>query len=179
MSENALDRLLNSDTRNQKEAKHESIEDQLNDAVASDDDFIIDGMSTSAKNALYEKVKEEEQKKKPRPVSLDDIDEKEDIITVDRPDDKPISEKDEKAISNIMEDTEDLIETQPKKSKRGRKPKNMEEQKDSKNKYDSIINQLSTMAIDDLIKSSYKFRDFSKADSKLILEYILTKLKGE
>lgn len=148
MAQNAIDRLFASEQKTNDYTVDEMLEE--------DDDMFLEGMSDESKSALYGRVT-------PKP----QVEE-----TVEKTQELPIQqEEDEK----IEEDNEPVEEV---KRGRGRPRKETVEQSTTQqdNDVSIIMDALCMSVIEDLSRENYKFMNFTKEQTMVILNYMKKKL---
>ena len=149
-----------------------------------------------------EKVEfKEEVKEQPKPATQPTVEkvtvaetssqDDDDVTFIERPAEKPISAEEMTQLNESQDDdvADELVQVT--KSKRGRKPKVKQDQIEMKeNKamekqvslptgVGTIMHVLGVTMLQDLLKANYKFREFGKEDTALIIKYLLTQLEGE
>lgn len=147
-AQNAIDRLFASEQKTNDYTVDEMLEE--------DDDMFLEGMSDESKTALYGRVV-------PKP----HVEE-----TVEKTQELPIQQEEE----NIEEDNEEPVEEV--KRGRGRPRKETVEQPtvQQDNDVSIIMDALCMSVIEDLTKENYKFMNFTKEQTMVILNYMRKKL---
>jgi hypothetical protein len=147
-AQNAIDRLFASEQKTNDYTVDEMLEE--------DDDMFLEGMSDESKSALYGRVTP-----KPR---VEEVTEKTQEL--------PIQQEEE----NIEEDNEEPVEEV--KRGRGRPRKETVEQPtvQQDNDVSIIMDALCMSVIEDLTKENYKFMNFTKEQTMVILNYMKKKL---
>ena len=147
-AQNAIDRLFASEQKTNDYTVDEMLEE--------DDDMFLDGMSDESKSALYGRVT-------PKP-QVEEVTEKTQEL--------PIQQEEE----NIEEDNEEPVEEV--KRGRGRPRKETVEQPtvQQDNDVSIIMDALCMSVIEDLTKENYKFMNFTKEQTMVILNYMKKKL---
>lgn len=146
-AQNAIDRLFASEQKTNDYTVDEMLEE--------DDDMFLEGMSDESKTALYGRVV-------PKP-HVEEVEETQEL---------PIQQEEE----NIEEDNEEPVEEV--KRGRGRPRKETVEQSTPQqdNEVSIIMDALCMSVIEDLIKENYKFMNFTKEQTMVILNYMRKKL---
>ena len=149
-AQNAIDRLFASEQKTNDYTVDEMLEE--------DDDMFLEGMSEESKTALYGRVV-------PKP----HVEEK-----VEKTQELPIQQDEEE---NIEEDNEEPVEEV--KRGRGRPRKETVEQSTPQqdNDVSIIMDALCMSVIEDLTKENYKFMNFTKEQTMVILNYMKKKLE--
>lgn len=147
-AQNAIDRLFASEQKTNDYTVDEMLEE--------DDDMFLEGMSDESKSALYGRVT-------PKP-QVEEVTEKTQEL--------PIQQEEE----NIEEDDEEPVEEV--KRGRGRPRKETVEQPTPQqdNDVSIIMDALCMSVIEDLTKENYKFMNFTKEQTMVILNYMKKKL---
>lgn len=147
-AQNAIDRLFASEQKTNDYTVDEMLEE--------DDDMFLEGMSEESKTALYGRVT-------PKP-QVEEVTEKTQEL--------PIQQEEE----NIEEDNEEPVEEV--KRGRGRPRKETVEQPtvQQDNDVSIIMDALCMSVIEDLTKENYKFMNFTKEQTMVILNYMRKKL---
>lgn len=147
-AQNAIDRLFASEQKTNDYTVDEMLEE--------DDDMFLDGMSDESKSALYGRVT-------PKP-QVEEVTEKTQEL--------PIQQEEE----NIEEDNEEPVEEV--KRGRGRPRKETVEQPtvQQDNDVSIIMDALCMSVIEDLTRENYKFMNFTKEQTMVILNYMKKKL---
>lgn len=147
-AQNAIDRLFASEQKTNDYTVDEMLEE--------DDDMFLEGMSDESKSALYGRVT-----LKPR---VEEVTEKTQEL--------PIQQEEE----NIEEDNEEPVEEV--KRGRGRPRKETVEQPtvQQDNDVSIIMDALCMSVIEDLTRENYKFMNFTKEQTMVILNYMRKKL---
>jgi hypothetical protein len=147
-AQNAIDRLFASEQKTNDYTVDEMLEE--------DDDMFLDGMSDESKSALYGRVT-------PKP-QVEEVTEKTQEL--------PIQQEEE----NIEEDNEEPVEEV--KRGRGRPRKETVEQSTPQqdNDVSIIMDALCMSVIEDLTRENYKFMNFTKEQTIVILNYMKKKL---
>ena len=147
-AQNAIDRLFTSEQKTNDYTVDEMLEE--------DDDMFLEGMSDESKNALYGRVT-------PKP-HVEEVTEKTQEL--------PIQQEEE----NIEEDNDEPVEEV--KRGRGRPRKETVEQPtvQQDNDVSIIMDALCMSVIEDLTKENYKFMNFTKEQTMVILNYMRKKL---
>lgn len=147
-AQNAIDRLFASEQKTNDYTVDEMLEE--------DDDMFLEGMSDESKSALYGRVT-------PKP-QVEEVTEKTQEL--------PIQQEEE----NIEEDNEEPVEEV--KRGRGRPRKETVEQPtvQQDNNVSIIMDALCMSVIEDLTKENYKFMNFTKEQTMVILNYMKKKL---
>jgi hypothetical protein len=147
-AQNAIDRLFASEQKTNDYTVDEMLEE--------DDDMFLEGMSDESKSALYGRVT-------PKP-QVEEVTEKTQEL--------PIQQEEE----NIEEDNEEPVEEV--KRGRGRPRKETVEQSTPQqdNDVSIIMDALCMSVIEDLTKENYKFMNFTKEQTMVILNYMKKKL---
>ena len=147
-AQNAIDRLFASEQKTNDYTVDEMLEE--------DDDMFLEGMSDESKSALYGRVT-------PKP-QVEEVTEKTQEL--------PIQQEEE----NIEEDNEEPVEEV--KRGRGRPRKETVEQPtvQQDNDVSIIMDALCMSVIEDLTKENYKFMNFTKEQTMVILNYMKNKL---
>lgn len=147
-AQNAIDRLFASEQKTNDYTVDEMLEE--------DDDMFLEGMSDESKSALYGRVT-------PKP-QVEEVTEKTQEL--------PIQQEEE----NIEEDNEEPVEEV--KRGRGRPRKETVEQPtvQQDNDVSIIMDALCMSVIEDLTKENYKFMNFTKEQTMVILNYMKKKL---
>ena len=147
-AQNAIDRLFASEQKTNDYTVDEMLEE--------DDDMFLEGMSDESKTALYGRVV-------PKP-HVEEV--------VEKTQELPIQQEEE----NIEEDNEEPIEEV--KRGRGRPRKETVEQStiQQDNDVSIIMDALCMSVIEDLSKENYKFMNFTKEQTMVILNYMKKKL---
>ena len=146
-AQNAIDRLFASEQKTNDYTVDEMLEE--------DDDMFLEGMSDESKTALYGRVV-------PKPH----------VEEVEKTQELPIQQEEE----SIEEDNEEPVEEV--KRGRGRPRKETVEQSTPQqdNEVSIIMDALCMSVIEDLIKENYKFMNFTKEQTMVILNYMRKKL---
>ena len=146
-AQNAIDRLFASEQKTNDYTVDEMLEE--------DDDMFLEGMSDESKSALYGRVT-------PKP-QVEEV--------VEKTQELPIQQEEEE----IEEDNEPVEEV---KRGRGRPRKETVEQPtvQQDNDVSIIMDALCMSVIEDLIKENYKFMNFTKEQTMVILNYMKKKL---
>lgn len=146
-AQNAIDRLFASEQKTNDYTVDEMLEE--------DDDMFLEGMSDESKTALYGRVT-------PKP-QVEEVTEKTQEL--------PIQQEEE----NIEEDNEPVEEV---KRGRGRPRKETVEQPtvQQDNDVSIIMDALCMSVIEDLTRENYKFMNFTKEQTMVILNYMKKKL---
>ena len=147
-AQNAIDRLF---------ASEQKINDYtVDEMLEEDDDMFLEGMSDESKSALYGRVT-------PKP-QVEEVTEKTQEL--------PIQQEGE----NIEEDNEEPVEEV--KRGRGRPRKETVEQPtvQQDNDVSIIMDALCMSVIEDLTRENYKFMNFTKEQTMVILNYMRKKL---
>lgn len=147
-AQNAIDRLFASEQKTNDYTVDEMLEE--------DDDMFLEGMSDESKTALYGRVV-------PKP-HVEEVTEKTQEL--------PIQQEEE----NIEEDNEEPVEEV--KRGRGRPRKETVEQPtvQQDNDVSIIMDALCMSVIEDLTRENYKFMNFTKEQTMVILNYMRKKL---
>lgn len=147
-AQNAIDRLFASEQKTNDYTVEEMLEE--------DDDMFLEGMSDESKSALYGRVT-------PKP-QVEEVTEKTQEL--------PIQQEEE----NIEEDNEEPVEEV--KRGRGRPRKETVEQPtvQQDNDVSIIMDALCMSVIEDLTRENYKFMNFTKEQTMVILNYMKKKL---
>lgn len=147
-AQNAIDRLFASEQKTNDYTVDEMLEE--------DDDMFLEGMSEESKTALYGRVT-------PKP-QVEEVTEKTQEL--------PIQQEEE----NIEEDNEEPVEEV--KRGRGRPRKETVEQPtvQQDNDVSIIMDALCMSVIEDLTRENYKFMNFTKEQTMVILNYMKKKL---
>lgn len=147
-AQNAIDRLFASEQKTNDYTVDEMLEE--------DDDMFLEGMSDESKSALYGRVT-------PKP-QVEEVTEK--------PQELPIQQEEE----NIEEDNDEPVEEV--KRGRGRPRKETVEQPtvQQDNDVSIIMDALCMSVIEDLTRENYKFMNFTKEQTMVILNYMRKKL---
>lgn len=147
-AQNAIDRLFASEQKTNDYTVDEMLED--------DDDMFLEGMSDESKSALYGRVV-------PKP-HVEEV--------VEKTQELPVQQEEE----NIEEDNEEPVEEV--KRGRGRPRKETVEQPtvQQDNDVSIIMDALCMSVIEDLTKENYKFMNFTKEQTMVILNYMKKKL---
>jgi hypothetical protein len=147
-AQNAIDRLFASEQKTNDYTVDEMLEE--------DDDMFLEGMSDESKSALYGRVT-------PKP-QVEEVTEKTQEL--------PIQQEEE----NIEEDNEEPVEEV--KRGRGRPRKETVEQPtvQQDNDVSIIMDALCMSVIEDLTRENYKFMNFTKEQTMVILNYMRKKL---
>lgn len=147
-AQNAIDRLFASEQKTNDYTVDEMLEE--------DDDMFLEGMSDESKSALYGRVT-------PKP-QVEEVTEKTQEL--------PIQQEEE----NIEEDNEEPVEEV--KRGRGRPRKETVEQSTPQqdNDVSIIMDALCMSVIEDLTRENYKFMNFTKEQTMVILNYMRKKL---
>ena len=147
-AQNAIDRLFASEQKTNDYTVDEMLEE--------DDDMFLEGMSDESKSAFYGRVT-------PKP-QVEEVTEKTQEL--------PIQQEEE----NIEEDNEEPVEEV--KRGRGRPRKETVEQSTPQqdNDVSIIMDALCMSVIEDLTKENYKFMNFTKEQTMVILNYMKKKL---
>ena len=147
-AQNAIDRLFASEQKTNDYTVDEMLEE--------DDDMFLEGMSDESKNALYGRVV-------PKP-HVEEV--------VEKTQELPIQQEEE----NIEEDNDEPVEEV--KRGRGRPRKETVEQSTPQqdNDVSIIMDALCMSVIEDLTKENYKFMNFTKEQTMVILNYMKKKL---
>lgn len=147
-AQNAIDRLFASEQKTNDYTVDEMLEE--------DDDMFLEGMSDESKSALYGRVT-------PKP-QVEEVTEKTQEL--------PIQQEEE----NIEEDNEEPVEEV--KRGRGRPRKETVEQSTPQqdNDVSIIMDALCMSVIEDLTRENYKFMNFTKEQTMVILNYMKKKL---
>ena len=146
-AQNAIDRLFASEQKTNDYTVDEMLED--------DDDMFLEGMSDESKSALYGRVV-------PKPH----------VEEVEKTQELPVQQEEE----SIEEDNEEPVEGV--KRGRGRPRKETVEQSTPQQDNDVaiIMDALCMSVIEDLTKENYKFMNFTKEQTMVILNYMKKKL---
>jgi hypothetical protein len=146
-AQNAIDRLFASEQKTNDYTVDEMLEE--------DDDMFLEGMSDESKTALYGRVT-------PKPQ----------VEEVEKIQELPIQQEEE----NIEEDNEEPVEEV--KRGRGRPRKETVEQPtvQQDNDVSIIMDALCMSVIEDLTRENYKFMNFTKEQTMVILNYMRKKL---
>lgn len=146
-AQNAIDRLFASEQKTNDYTVDEMLEE--------DDDMFLEGMSDESKSALYGRVT-------PKPQ----------VEEVEKTQELPIQQDEEE---NIEEDNEPVEEV---KRGRGRPRKETVEQPavQQDNDVSIIMDALCMSVIEDLTRENYKFMNFTKEQTMVILNYMKKKL---
>lgn len=204
MSNSALERLFNSVEGDKQPSTKPTLEEQLLIDDEEDESLFLEGMSESSRNSLIAKVASQTVEKveyKEEPGNSESIKfdpetgevietntnettlEDDESLDIERPAEKPITQED---IESVKEEKDDVAEelVQQTKSRRGRKPKVKEElggsvMEKEVNNVGTIMHVLGVTMLQDMLKSDYKFREFGKEDTALIIKYLLSKVEGE
>ena len=128
----------------------------VDEMLEEDDDMFLEGMSDESKNALYGRVV-------PKP-HVEEV--------VEKTQELPIQQEEE----NIEEDNEEPVEEV--KRGRGRPRKETVEQStvQQDNDVSIIMDALCMSVIEDLTRENYKFMNFTKEQTMVILNYMKKKL---
>lgn len=147
-AQNAIDRLFASEQKTNDYTVDEMLEE--------DDDMFLEGMSDESKSALYGRVT-------PKP-QVEEVTEKTQEL--------PIQQEEE----NTEEDNEEPVEEV--KRGRGRPRKETVEQPtvQQDNDVSIIMDALCMSVIEDLTRGNYKFMNFTKEQTMVILNYMKKKL---
>ena len=147
-AQNAIDRLFASEQKTNDYTVDEMLEE--------DDDMFLEGMSDESKSALYGRVT-------PKP-QVEEVTEKTQEL--------PIQQEEE----NIEEDNDEPVEEV--KRGRGRPRKETVEQPtvQQDNDVSIIMDALCMSVIEDLTRENYKFMNFTKEQTMVILNYMKKKL---
>lgn len=147
-AQNAIDRLFASEQKTNDYTVDEMLEE--------DDDMFLEDMSDESKSALYGRVT-------PKP-QVEEVTEKTQEL--------PIQQEEE----NIEEDNEEPVEEV--KRGRGRPRKETVEQPtvQQDNDVSIIMDALCMSVIEDLTRENYKFMNFTKEQTRVILNYMKKKL---
>lgn len=147
-AQNAIDRLFASEQKTNDYTVDEMLEE--------DDDMFLEGMSEESKTALYGRVV-------PKP-HVEEV--------VEKTQELPIQQEEE----NIEEDNEEPVEEV--KRGRGRPRKETVEQPtvQQDNDVSIIMDALCMSVIEDLTRENYKFMNFTKEQTMVILNYMKKKL---
>ena len=150
-AQNAIDRLFASEQKTNDYTVDEMLEE--------DDDMFLEGMSDESKSALYGRVT-------PKP-QVEEVTEKTQEL--------PIQQEEE----NIEEDNEEPVEEV--KRGRGRPRKETVEQPtvQQDNDVSIIMDALCMSVIEDLTRENYKFMNFTKEQTMVILNYMKNKLQND
>lgn len=146
-AQNAIDRLFASEQKTNDYTVDEMLEE--------DDDMFLEGMSDESKSALYGRVT-------PKPQ----------VEEVEKTQELPIQQEEE---DTIEEDNEPVEEV---KRGRGRPRKETVEQSipQQDNDVSIIMDALCMSVIEDLTRENYKFMNFTKEQTMVILNYMKKKL---
>lgn len=146
-AQNAIDRLFASEQKTNDYTVDEMLEE--------DDDMFLEGMSDESKSALYGRVT-------PKPQ----------VEEVEKTQELPIQQEEE----NNEEDSEEPVEEV--KRGRGRPRKETVEQSTPQqdNDVSIIMDALCMSVIEDLTRENYKFMNFTKEQTMVILNYMKKKL---
>ena len=146
-TQNAIDRLFASGQKTNDYTVDEMLEE--------DDDVFLEGMSDESKTALYGRVV-------PKPH----------VEEVEKTQELPTQQDEEE---NIEEDNEPVEEV---KRGRGRPRKETVEQSTPQqdNDVSIIMDALCMSVIEDLVRENYKFMNFTKEQTMVILNYMKKKL---
>lgn len=146
-AQNAIDRLFASEQKTNDYTVDEMLEE--------DDDMFLEGMSDESKTALYGRVV-------PKPH----------VEGVEKTQELPIQQEEE----NTEEDNEEPVEEV--KRGRGRPRKETVEQPtvQQDNDVSIIMDALCMSVIEDLTRENYKFMNFTKEQTMVILNYMKKKL---
>lgn len=149
-AQNAIDRLFASEQKTNDYTVDEMLEE--------DDDMFLEGMSDESKSALYGRVT-------PKPQ----------VEEVEKTQELPIQQEEE----NIEEDNEEPVEEV--KRGRGRPRKETVEQPtvQQDNDVSIIMDALCMSVIEDLTRENYKFMNFTKEQTMVILNYMKKKLQND
>lgn len=147
-AQNAIDRLFASEQKTNDYTVDEMLEE--------DDDMFLEGMSDESKTALYGRVV-------PKP-HVEEV--------VEKTQELPVQQEEE----TIEEDNEEPVEEV--KRGRGRPRKETVEQStiQQDNDVSIIMDALCMSVIEDLSKENYKFMNFTKEQTMVILNYMKKKL---
>lgn len=147
-AQNAIDRLFASEQKTNDYTVDEMLEE--------DDDMFLEGMSGESKTALYGRVV-------PKPHVEEAVEKTQEL---------PSQQEEE----NIEEDNEEPVEEV--KRGRGRPRKETVEQSTPQqdNDVSIIMDALCMSVIEDLTKENYKFMNFTKEQTMVILNYMKKKL---
>lgn len=147
-AQNAIDRLFASEQKTNDYTVDEMLEE--------DDDMFLEGMSEESKTALYGRVV-------PKP-HVEEV--------VEKTQELPIQQEEE----NIEEDNEEPVEEV--KRGRGRPRKETVEQStvQQDNDVSIIMDALCMSVIEDLTKENYRFMNFTKEQTMVILNYMKKKM---
>ena len=147
-AQNAIDRLFASEQKTNDYTVDEMLEE--------DDDMFLEGMSDESKTALYGRVV-------PKP-HVEEV--------VEKTQELPVQQEEE----TIEEDNEEPVEEV--KRGRGRPRKETVEQStiQQDNDVSIIMDALCMSVIEDLTKENYKFMNFTKEQTMVILNYMKKKL---
>lgn len=169
MAQDALSRLAEASD------KHEdiSIDEQLNSALENEES-ILDGMGIASKAALYEKLK---------PLEVEDSDEDEKKVAQQIEEVKYTKEEEEPQIEEVEPEPQKEPEKEPekeikeekveqKKPKRKTKKKEKKQVEEKDEILETLLDKLADSLLDDLIDSKYKFLNFDKKQTELIIEHI-------
>lgn len=150
-AQNAIDRLFASEQKTNDYTVDEMLEE--------DDDMFLEGMSDESKTALYGRVT-------PKP-QVEEVTEKTQEL--------PIQQEEE----NIEEDNEEPVEEV--KRGRGRPRKETVEQPtvQQDNDVSIIMDALCMSVIEDLTRENYKFMNFTKEQTMVILNYMRKQLQNK
>lgn len=150
-AQNAIDRLFASEQKTNDYTVDEMLEE--------DDDMFLEGMSDESKSALYGRVT-------PKP-QVEEVTEK--------TQESPIQQEEE----NIEEDNEEPVEEV--KRGRGRPRKETVEQPtvQQDNDVSIIMDALCMSVIEDLTRENYKFMNFTKEQTMVILNYMKKQLQND
>ena len=150
-AQNAIDRLFASEQKTNDYTVDEMLEE--------DDDMFLEGMSDESKSALYGRVT-------PKP-QVEEVTEKTQEL--------PIQQEEE----NIEEDNEEPVEEV--KRGRGRPRKGTVEQPtvQQDNDVSIIMDALCMSVIEDLTRENYKFMNFTKEQTMVILNYMKKRLQND
>lgn len=146
-AQNAIDRLFASEQKTNDYTVDEMLEE--------DDDMFLEGMSDESKTALYGRVA-------PKPQ----------VEEVEKTQELPIQQEED----TIEEDNEEPVEEV--KRGRGRPRKETVEQPtvQQDNDVSIIMDALCMSVIEDLTRENYKFMNFTKEQTMVILNYMKKKL---
>lgn len=148
-AQNAIDRLFASEQKTNDYTVDEMLEE--------DDDMFLEGMSDESKSALYGRVT-------PKPQ----------VEEVEKTQELPIQQEEE----NTEEDNEEPVEEV--KRGRGRPRKETVEQPtvQQDNDVSIIMDALCMSVIEDLTRENYKFMNFTKEQTMVILNYMKKQLQN-
>lgn len=156
-AQNAIDRLFASEQKTNDYTVDEMLEE--------DDDMFLEGMSDESKSALYGRVT-------PKP-QVEEVTEKTQELPIQQEEENTEEENTEE---NTEEDNEEPVEEV--KRGRGRPRKETVEQPtvQQDNDVSIIMDALCMSVIEDLTRENYKFMNFTKEQTVVILNYMRKKL---